>query len=148
GHVAYSATLDAQKAAQDAYYFAERSPGPPSDQVWWAACHLLSLSAAEAAERAARFAVRVEDDNPYGVVPASPVDMAEQAGLIRDIFGNSFSPTPAANPAWLSWEGGTVTTVALAAYEERDLPSGHLDPARLTVLADALEDAGCTEESI
>jgi hypothetical protein len=28
------------------------------------------------------------------------------------------------------------------------LPSGHLDPARLAVLADALEDADCTDEAI
>jgi hypothetical protein len=33
--------------------------------------------------------------------------------------------------------------LALAAYDERELPSGHLDPARLAVLSDALEEAGC-----
>ena len=36
-----------------------------------------------------------------------------------------------------------VVSLAEAAYDQRHLPSGHLDPQRLAVLADALEDAGC-----
>jgi hypothetical protein len=35
--------------------------------------------------------------------------------------------------------------LAEAAYAERTLPPGTLDPARLALLADALEDAGCTD---
>jgi hypothetical protein len=38
-----------------------------------------------------------------------------------------------------------VTSLAAGAYEERSLPSGHLDPLRLAVLADALEEAGCAD---
>jgi hypothetical protein len=38
-----------------------------------------------------------------------------------------------------------VVRLAESAYEERDLPSGHLDHARLAILADALEEAGCTD---
>ena len=38
--------------------------------------------------------------------------------------------------------------LARAAYEERELPSGHLDNARLGVLSDALEEAGCTDEAL
>src|SRR5262245_57779436 len=37
---------------------------------------------------------------------------------------------------------------ARRAYEERSLPSGHLDPARLLVLADALEEAGCADADL
>jgi hypothetical protein len=70
---------------------------------------------------------------------------AAPACLLRCIFGNPFRPAPAVDPSWLTWRGGTVPRLALAAYEERELPSGHLDPARLAVLADALEDAGCTD---
>ena len=36
----------------------------------------------------------------------------------------------------------TARGLALAAYEERELPSGHLDSLRLAVLADAVEEAG------
>ena len=35
-----------------------------------------------------------------------------------------------------------------AAYEERELPAGTLDLARLAILADALEEAGCTNADI
>ena len=38
--------------------------------------------------------------------------------------------------------------MAQVIYEDRDLPSGHLDNARLAVLGDALEDAGCTDADI
>ncbi len=59
--------------------------------------------------------------------------------IVKDIFGNPFR-TVSIVPAWLI---PTVTTLAQAAYEERILPSGQLDPARLAVLSDALEEAGC-----
>ena len=41
-----------------------------------------------------------------------------------------------------------MLSLAHAAYDERTLPSGHLDPARLAVLSDALEDAGCTDAAV
>jgi hypothetical protein len=41
-----------------------------------------------------------------------------------------------------------VGKLARAAYEERRLPSGELDLARLAVLADALEDAGCADAEL
>jgi hypothetical protein len=63
------------------------------------------------------------------------------AALLRDVFGNPFRPLPQVNPAWLAWEGGTVPKVAQATYDERAFD-------RLPVLADALEDAGCTDADI
>jgi hypothetical protein len=70
------------------------------------------------------------------------------ANLLRDIFGNPFRPAPALDPAWLAWNGGTVRKLAGAAYEERSLPDGILDNARVGVLADALEDAGCADAEL
>jgi hypothetical protein len=67
--------------------------------------------------------------------------------LLREVFGNPFRPA-SVDPAWLAWQGGTVPRLAQAAYDERELPSGHLDPARLAVLADALEEAGCSNADI
>jgi hypothetical protein len=67
-----------------------------------------------------------------------------QANLLRCLFGNPFRPVTL-NP---SWQTPTVTSLAHAAYGERILPSGHLDNTRLGVLADALEEAGCTDLSI
>jgi hypothetical protein len=68
----------------------------------------------------------------------------EQCRVVRCIFGNPFRPV-CIEPAWLT---PTVTALATAAYEERILPSGELDPPRLTVLADALEEAGCTDAAL
>jgi hypothetical protein len=67
-----------------------------------------------------------------------------QAALLRDIVGNPFRPTP---PLAASLRVIAVL-LAHAAYEERELPSGHLDPVRLAVLADALEEGGADAELI
>jgi hypothetical protein len=67
-----------------------------------------------------------------------------QSDLLRDIFGNPFSPV-SIDP---DWRTPTVQALATAAYEERILPAGHLEPDRLSILADALEEAGCTDTQI
>jgi len=38
--------------------------------------------------------------------------------------------------------------LAQAAYDQRELPSGTLDPARFAVLADALDEVGCADADI
>ncbi len=90
----------------------------------------------------------------------------EQCHLLRDVFANPFRP-PTPRSASLT---PTVTALAHAAYEERalpaedvevprrltiaqigqeawrpTLPAGHLQLPHLAVLADALEEAGCTD---
>jgi hypothetical protein len=60
--------------------------------------------------------------------------------VLREVFGNPFRPV-AIDPAWLAWGGGAVRKLAQGIYDDRafdDLP----------VLADALEDAGCSQEDI
>ena len=47
-----------------------------------------------------------------------------------------------------SWRTPTVKALARSAYDDRILPAGHLDLHRLAVLADALEDAGCSDAEI
>ena len=64
--------------------------------------------------------------------------------LFRCVFGNPFRPATLA-PEWLT---ATVESLGRAAYEERLLPSGEIDPQRLAVLSDALEEAGCTDVAI
>jgi hypothetical protein len=63
-----------------------------------------------------------------------------QCHILRDIFGNPFRPVTI-NPAWLTWNDGTVVKLAQAIYDERTFD-------RMPVLADALEDAGCTDPAI
>jgi hypothetical protein len=70
--------------------------------------------------------------------------LAVLAACVRDLFGNPFRPV-AINPAW---QTPTVLALATAAYENRILPAGTLEPARLEVLADALEETGCDNADI
>jgi hypothetical protein len=74
-------------------------------------------------------------------------ELAAQALLLRDIFGNPFRPITL-HPAVLTWNDATVVRLAQAAYEERHMPEGTLDNGRLAVLADALEEAGCNDADI
>jgi hypothetical protein len=74
---------------------------------------------------------------------ASDGERQAQATLIREI-ANPFRPV-ALNPAW---QTPTVLVLAQAAYENRILPGGTLEPARLAVLADALEETGCANADI
>jgi hypothetical protein len=60
--------------------------------------------------------------------------------LMRDVVGNPYRPS-GRNGAWLAWNGGTIPKLAAAIYKDRAFE-------RLPVLADALEDAGCTDSAI
>jgi hypothetical protein len=107
------------------------------------------------ADAAARLAVSVELDagaawevarvaswaNPH---LSRAAEQLAQCQLVRDIFGNPFRPVAVA-PAWLTPQ---VVALAQATYEQRTLPAGTLDLACLAVLADALEEAGCTEQAL
>ena len=71
-----------------------------------------------------------------------------QTGLARDLFGPlPFREVPI-DTGLLTWNGGTIPTLAHVTYQDRETPSGHLDSMRLAVLADALEEAGCTDADI
>jgi hypothetical protein len=84
---------------------------------------------------AADHAAQARDPLPQA---RDPLPEEEQCALFRCVFGNPFRPA-AFDPAWRT---PTVLALAEAAYQERLMPSGELDPQRLAVLADALEEAG------
>lgn len=67
-------------------------------------------------------------------------EQAIQCDLLRDIIGNPFHPV-ALHPALRHWNDGTVVKVGQGIYDERAFD-------RLPILADALEEAGCMDESI
>jgi hypothetical protein len=67
-----------------------------------------------------------------------------QARLLRCVFGNPFRAV-SFPPAWRTAD---VTALAEAAYHHRRMPAGTLRPSRLAVLADALEEAGCTSAAL
>jgi hypothetical protein len=69
---------------------------------------------------------------------ARTAERRAQAHLVRDLFGNLCRPVPIDR----AWRTAGIRALARAAYEERTLPAGTLDGARLAVLGDALEEAG------
>ena len=64
--------------------------------------------------------------------------------VLKDFIGNPFRPTRLD----IACRTPSVVALAQAAYDNRILPAGTLDPARLAVLSDALEDAGCDDADI
>jgi hypothetical protein len=67
---------------------------------------------------------------------AMAAETAAQASLLREIFGNPFRPVDAE-----PWPRPDVSYLAEAIYDEHDFD-------RLPELADAVEDAGCTDPDL
>jgi hypothetical protein len=101
------------------------------------AAYAVCFAASGSAERCAHHAVALR-----GQFRAS--ERSAQADLLRDVIGNPFQQVTV-DPVWQS---RPVLSLAHAAYDERTLPSGELDMARLAVLADAFEEAGCDNADI
>jgi hypothetical protein len=74
---------------------------------------------------------------------AEAEEFAAQCHLLRDIMGNPFRPHPPIPAAVLAWNDGCVVKMATAIYEERDFSRESMG-----VLADALEEAGCTDSGL
>jgi hypothetical protein len=96
------------------------------------ASHTTASAAGDGPLRDGLRVVRVEDRPPEFFA-----ELAAQADLFRDVFGNPFRPV-AVDPAWR-----TSTVVALA----RGIYADHAFD-RMPILADALQDAGCDDEEI
>jgi hypothetical protein len=71
-----------------------------------------------------------------GILDVAAEKSASLCSLVRDLFG----PLPLARTP-LSWKDGTVVPLAQAVYEDRAFD-------RLPILADALEDVGCTDHDL
>jgi hypothetical protein len=149
------------EASRDAVEIAERhADGRATDwelnAAWRSIEQMGLLGASEAAQLACQFEAQTaaEAAVAWAAVPCYGTnrdDLAENrilAGLARCVFGNPFRRLPTLDPLWLSWQDGTIANLAQALYEERELPQGTLDATRLSILADALEEAGCADEAI
>jgi hypothetical protein len=138
------ASAEQLQKARDAVWKGIRSFGvsaDPQSSEWWTHFGVLP---AVSSDRELADAWRAGNREPEPPLTAEAWSGLE---LLRELVGNPFR-TVALNPAWLTWQDGTVRELARAAYDERRLPEGTLDPARLAVLADALEDAGCTDAEL
>lgn len=80
---------------------------------------------------------KAKGQRPLSGSPGELAEQREQAGLLRDIFGNPFRPVTVES----KWLTPNVVAVAETIYEQRrfqDMP----------ILADTLEEAGCTNADI
>jgi len=80
---------------------------------------------------------RSRGEGPAGIDAAVAREGSRHGELLRDVFTDFFVPADAAR-AWLLWDGGALARIArsiLDASRFEDLP----------ILADALEEAGCTD---
>jgi len=93
---------------------------------------------------AGAIAATVQGGDQAAFLATGNAELDAQVALLRDIFGNPFRPVTLV-PAHRTQD---VISLARAAYDERQLPSGELEWDRLAVLADALEEGGCDEATI
>jgi hypothetical protein len=92
-----------------------------------------------AAARAAADAPAMIDEQPGGRTGYAEykAELAEQADLLRDIFGNPFQSLE----IQLEWLTSDVIALAHGIYSDRAFD-------RMPILADALQDAGCDDDDI
>jgi hypothetical protein len=140
-----NARKTAQQSAQSRPFWGPRAPKwerRVASLAYWAAAR----QAMEAAWNVPQLAVEVlvwragEYTSGNGQAITTK-EAAIHADLLREIFVNPFGPRPEINPAWLTWQGGTIPRIAQAIYDERAFD-------RLPVLADALEEAACNNPDI
>ncbi len=127
-----AATVAEVEASENVAWWGADGLNYDSDPVWhagWAAHDAVEGRAPEALRLAA---LASGDDG----------ETAAQCQLMREVFGDPFRPLPPIDPSLLARCDSLILKLAQAAYDDRLLPSGHLDAARLAVLADALEDVG------
>jgi hypothetical protein len=133
-------------AAGAARSVAESSVTTQAAQAAWYALHAAACLAADrqahviATCGSPRNLLRAAADLAADKQAAVVALCRSQCDLLRDIFGNPFQPVRA-DPAWLHRNEGIVLKLAQALYDERAFE-------RLPLLADAVEDAGCTEDAL
>ena len=117
----------------------EKCESHQNTPLWTAAAatatNCLSTSASSAAWNGAWSGTVGAHDSPEW-----RADRAKQADLLREIFGNPLRPVRV-EPEWLTWNNRTVPQIAARIYESNafhDLP----------ILADAVEEAGCTNAEL
>jgi hypothetical protein len=100
------------------------------------------IAAAVAGNNAAVAASYREGRKPFPEdVVIQDAERREQAALLREIIGNPFRPPSALSAAVRAWNDGTVVAIARPIYDDRAYD-------RLPILADALEDAGLSDDTV
>jgi hypothetical protein len=126
------ATFRADSAADDAALAAAESALALFDSSARDGARTAAAQAASVAFHAATVAGQI-------AAAARAAEQTVQADLLRDIVHPFENVRPA--DALLAWNGSALPRLAQAIYDERAFD-------RLPILADALEDAGCTDPAI
>jgi hypothetical protein len=160
-----------ESSARAARQFAESPEGHLTDSGCCAACaaafaasQFPSASRSDAASAVAQEARNTCYWVAYGAVEATgglhesadsaghqavPAEGAEQARLLREVFGPfPFRAAPAVKPAWLAWQDGAVVKLSQGPTKTAACQRGRWNLVRLTLLADTLEDAGCADADL
>ena len=130
GYQAHEVAVDASSAA---YACTSASEANRTD---------VESAVSEAAQAVAHAAEPLRPESAYRSntpqrLTARTNEIAAQAALFHDIIGNPFHPVTADS----SWLTASVLTVAHAIYDDRCFEES-------PILADALEDAGCTHATL
>ncbi|MGH7224937.1 MAG: hypothetical protein ACRELF_17070 [Gemmataceae bacterium] len=150
GSIDYSELAVARELAEHIAWWGsnEGTFGPLWLAGWYRDAHEGALAISSDPDAAAVLALATTMDNAQAAaeelcVPwalglgANPVVMAS---TLRDVFHAPYRGV-VARAAWRMWQGGIVPKLAQAIYDERSFD-------RLPILADALEEAGCTDADI
>jgi hypothetical protein len=135
--LAASSRTAGQEARASAAFAALHATGAGEKAADYAAANACSAAFHAATEASAPSAARARD-----------AERDAQCRLLRCMFGPLPFREALIDPSLRARDGSLVTKLAQAAYENRSLPVGTLDGARLGILADALEDAGCADAEL
>lgn len=127
--------LLAMGEARTAHRIAFAKLGKHGASLDWAAVYVADRSAFHGARNVSWMSA-----TPRSFAGITDAEYPIQVKLVHEIFGNPFRPV-AVDPVWLTWRDGTIPHLAQTTYHERRF-------ADMPVLADALEDAGCTNADI
>jgi hypothetical protein len=140
GEATTNEVADARRTAREFSYDYAHYTNP----AWYpssAAVHACELRAWSAADNASWHAAHYFPREDEDAERAEHQERRHQCLLLRDIIGNPFQVTPKIDPAWLSWHGGLLVSMARQMYDSRNF-------ADMAVLADALEESDCSDADL
>jgi hypothetical protein len=118
-----------------------RAPYLAATMAMWAAADSIQDAVGFTSETSEALAGHLAQKAGQLRAAARAAEERRQCDLLRCLAGNPFRPPPALDPTWLAWNDRAVPRLAQTIYEECTFD-------RLPVLADALEEAGCTDAQV
>jgi hypothetical protein len=135
-------TKDRRAAKYRAEAVGQEYADDPEYRAYYWAADAAKCTAADSIQGYVRY-VGYEVDQALALANSEAANQEKSCRVVHlhDIFGNPFRFLPPLPAVVLAWNDGTVVRLAKGIYDDRrfeDLP----------ILADALEEAGCREQSV